>query len=130
MISNNQCSFDDQVLNNGNFVVYSDVAYKGLVATDLTCAFVEAMLITIDVSDLLEAETWALLHAQLCRLHGWISLTLASYFQQLVHGILAHKALDWRSATVFEALNELMVGLINFIVVWFSQLSVFNIIGS
>uniref|UniRef100_A0A803R019 RNase H type-1 domain-containing protein n=1 Tax=Cannabis sativa TaxID=3483 RepID=A0A803R019_CANSA len=89
------------------------------------------MLVTIDVSDPLEAETWALLYAaQLCRLHGWISLTLASYFQQLVHGILAHKALDWRSATVFEALNELMVGLINFIVVWFSQLSVFNIIGS
>ncbi|KAF4376774.1 hypothetical protein F8388_025645 [Cannabis sativa] len=109
----------------GKTVLFVDAAFKdlraaaGIVVSESEGRFSEAMTVTFEATQPLEAEAWAVFYAvKWCQSRGWRRVKIVSDCLLLVQGLRSRRAPDWRLTGVFWSLLEMLNELPEVKVVW------------
>ncbi|KAF4402333.1 hypothetical protein G4B88_003254 [Cannabis sativa] len=109
----------------GKTVLFVDAAFKdlraaaGIVVSESEGRFSEAMTVTFEATQPLEAEAWAVFYAvKWCQSRGWRRVKIVSDCLLLVQGLRSRRAPDWRLTGVFWSLLEMLNELPEVEVVW------------
>ncbi|XP_060963719.1 uncharacterized protein LOC133033127 [Cannabis sativa] len=99
----------------GKTVLFVDAAFKdlraaaGIVVSESEGSFLEAMTVTFEATQPLEAEAWVVFHAiKWCQSRGWRRVKIVSDCLLLVQGLRSRRAPDRRLTGVFWSLLEML----------------------